>query len=446
MELTINNINIVKHAEIKLNGLTVIAGENGTGKSTVGKVLFSTIKALSNSMYNSESQATKGVQKYVNSIYRRLSVSRQFSGRLDSTVFPRLTHTLVRRIDGIVQDTSVEPEAKKRLIHDLVISLRKYVEDIEDITPRIKSLIYGDLDNLKICATEVNNIAAQLFTEINYLIESEFMNRIMLHDTTEASVKLEDNDIDARVSYKIKDNTLDEINTHKIFELFEDATYVESPLYLHIIDVLLAASTYREISTTSRPSLIRGMVPVHIKDLSEKIYSARFVNNIQGTIGMTVDDGMFKYEKDKLVYEKKGKQYSPINIASGLKAFGVLQLLQETGNIGAKKILIWDEPENHLHPKWQTVFAEQLVRFAQKGIPVVVSTHSPYIIQAIRYHSASCAIENFVNYYFSDDRGNGYSEIKDITQDLNYVFRKLAGPLNDVMNVDLARSKKTINA
>ncbi|MBE9563561.1 MAG: AAA family ATPase, partial [Proteobacteria bacterium] len=38
--LNIKNVGLIKEASIKINGLTVIAGENDTGKSTVGKSLF----------------------------------------------------------------------------------------------------------------------------------------------------------------------------------------------------------------------------------------------------------------------------------------------------------------------------------------------------------------------------------------------------------------------
>ena len=47
MELRLENIGMIKEATVKLNGLTVIAGENDTGKSTVGKVVFCIIKAVS---------------------------------------------------------------------------------------------------------------------------------------------------------------------------------------------------------------------------------------------------------------------------------------------------------------------------------------------------------------------------------------------------------------
>lgn len=46
MRFQIKNIAKVKSASIELNGLTVIAGENGSGKSTVGKMLFSVIQVL----------------------------------------------------------------------------------------------------------------------------------------------------------------------------------------------------------------------------------------------------------------------------------------------------------------------------------------------------------------------------------------------------------------
>ena len=41
MKLEINNFSKIKKADIQINGITVICGDNNTGKSTVGKILFS---------------------------------------------------------------------------------------------------------------------------------------------------------------------------------------------------------------------------------------------------------------------------------------------------------------------------------------------------------------------------------------------------------------------
>ena len=48
MELNIENFAKIKEANIIIDGITVIAGENNTGKSTVGKILFSIFNSLNN--------------------------------------------------------------------------------------------------------------------------------------------------------------------------------------------------------------------------------------------------------------------------------------------------------------------------------------------------------------------------------------------------------------
>lgn len=40
MKLSIKNFAKIKEAEIEINGITIIAGENNTGKSTIGKIMY----------------------------------------------------------------------------------------------------------------------------------------------------------------------------------------------------------------------------------------------------------------------------------------------------------------------------------------------------------------------------------------------------------------------
>lgn len=46
MKLSIQNIGVVKEANINIDGLTVICRENDTGKSTIGKTLFALVKGI----------------------------------------------------------------------------------------------------------------------------------------------------------------------------------------------------------------------------------------------------------------------------------------------------------------------------------------------------------------------------------------------------------------
>lgn len=55
MKLSLKNIGKIEYASVEIEGITVIAGENDTGKSTVGRTLFSVF----NSFYNIEEQIQK---------------------------------------------------------------------------------------------------------------------------------------------------------------------------------------------------------------------------------------------------------------------------------------------------------------------------------------------------------------------------------------------------
>ena len=48
MQLKIKNVAKIKEATINFNGITVIAGENNTGKSTIGKLLFTIFNSMNN--------------------------------------------------------------------------------------------------------------------------------------------------------------------------------------------------------------------------------------------------------------------------------------------------------------------------------------------------------------------------------------------------------------
>ena len=48
MKLVLKNIGKIESAAVDINGITVIAGENDTGKSTVGRTLFAMFRAFYN--------------------------------------------------------------------------------------------------------------------------------------------------------------------------------------------------------------------------------------------------------------------------------------------------------------------------------------------------------------------------------------------------------------
>lgn len=431
MELKIRNVNKIETADILLNGLTVIVGENDSGKSTVGRVLFSAIKSLVNTKANNIQEQEKRLNQHIQSLYRRLS-SIGFNpfvvaSRGETFPLPKNAYEFVGELK------------KKEHIEEYIKEIESFIEELET-TPRMKSLMKKDLHFIEICAKEKDNRAASLFTEFSYFLESEFLNQFgsegggsvsidLLSDDKSKSLFMYSTDEDAAESHCEDEETL------------ADITYIESPLYLHMLDSLMYASAYREVDKRRRS--LFPMIPYHIKDFVEKMNASRsFLNSSSKNPINTVDivGGKFSYDANRrsIVFTKGDMAILPLNTASGIKSFGVLQMLLDGGFIDANRPLIWDEPENHLHPEWQVEFAKVIVQIYKSGVPVVITTHSPYFLQAIRYYSAKDNVESFVSYYMAQPT-NGRVIMEDVTNDLNKVFKKLSAPLTAIMNVDAAR-------
>lgn len=73
MKVEVLNFGILKKADIELKGLTVIAGENDCGKSTIGKILFTLIHTLQNYTANFEKEKVKTILGLVDQINFLLS-------------------------------------------------------------------------------------------------------------------------------------------------------------------------------------------------------------------------------------------------------------------------------------------------------------------------------------------------------------------------------------
>lgn len=432
MRFHIENIAKIKSADVKLNGLTVIAGENGSGKSTVGKMLFSVIQVLKSTQSDSVQRQRHFLQKHIDSLYTRLrSCSVGMSSYRDG--MPRNYQLGTQLLDG-----SLTIEQLQEMIAEVLAGA-------SILTPRTKANIDEDIKNISICVNNFNNRAAVQAASIQSMIESEFMNTVCSVGTEEAHVFFDASDgaDDAHIKFSIVNEKVTKVSSCGQ-EFLQDATYVESPLYLHMLESLRRSVQYIEVEPHP---VLRAMIPTHIKDFVEKMAYAKssldlfedyspLLKSIENRI-----NGTFGYEKDsnKLYYYSNGNRFSPINTASGTKTFGVLQLLLQSHAIGPNRILLWDEPENHLHPEWQVMFADVMLQLVVQGIPIVISTHSPYFIQAIRYYASKYGIENSVDYYLAEEGKDGLSFLEEVTNDLNRVFRKLSRPLTEIMNVDKVR-------
>ena len=71
MKLILKNFAKIKEAEIHFDGLTVIARDNNTGKSTIGKVLFTLFHLLGNMPQQVLGERKEVVKDFFSVLFRR---------------------------------------------------------------------------------------------------------------------------------------------------------------------------------------------------------------------------------------------------------------------------------------------------------------------------------------------------------------------------------------
>ena len=91
MQISLKNISKIKEADIKINGITIIAGENNTGKSSVGKALW----AIFNSFYNIDKELENERE---NLIDFKLANYFKENAEISTQTFWALKYTLTKKL------------------------------------------------------------------------------------------------------------------------------------------------------------------------------------------------------------------------------------------------------------------------------------------------------------------------------------------------------------
>lgn len=144
---------------------------------------------------------------------------------------------------------------------------------------------------------------------------------------------------------------------------------------------------------TSTHQKIKSLeLPIHISSFFDYVESLKRSEEIAEEIEIYSSS-------DMLVREIYGVSFDIQNVASGIKTFGVLQLLLKSG-LSENTIFFWEEPEAHLHPEWQVKFGEIIAKIVEKDNFFVISTHNPFIVEMLRVLAKENEID--AKFYYMD--------------------------------------------
>jgi predicted ATPase len=321
MKLKLKNIGIIKNAEIKIDGLTIIAGENDTGKSTIGKILLTLIKS----------------EKLARDRYFRLKRKNRIN-TLDKYFFKERLNSFIR-ISNLLFKNELKTNSKLINLNDK------------------ESIIKFKIGKNKFI--EIRNKTGKWeFSPDSITIEDEFP--------------------------------------------FIDATFVQSPIIWDLYGFFTSVLQMKTQVELEEEIKFRFEYPYTLWDLYGKLIKKRIDNISSQHKDITekianIINGRFVKKLNTFVFKRNNVEISLVNVAYGIKSFGILQVLLENGYLSRKSLLIFDEPEVHLHPKWEIKFAEILIELAKMDIKILINTHSPYMLEALKRYAEKEKIDNITN-------------------------------------------------
>lgn len=329
------------------------------------------------------------------------------------------------RNSGEYFDSSFYQKIKKVMESKFEIVKEKrdsWDEIIEYICKNMKEVF--DIPEEKI----ILEIVSRYFNEVfHFQIES-----LSANEEDETSLILEIKDKKDRLVFK--DNNC--IKLEDNIKLIHNAIYIDNPFVIDDMGYYVSnRNTMSDflvelLTDTMEDGFMDGLVgTVRAKEKFNDIYES--LNNVvNGEIGFNSMNNEYYLKSNDF-----NKPISLTNLSTGMKSFVILKILLEKGCIREKDVIILDEPEIHLHPQWQIIYAELIVLIQKYfDLSVVVTTHSPYFVDAINLFSCKHGTDSKVNYYLSDNVDNEVT-MECVTEHIDLIYQKMASPIQELENL-----------
>lgn len=258
-------------------------------------------------------------------------------------------------------------------------------------------------------------------------LDAEFNGQIgNIYSGAMGEIQLEIKDESMVIS--IEENSV--IDIKNSIDLRTDAIYLDDPFVLDEFrqPIIRIGSNYMDHRMHLRAKLLSSKKESTI--VEEIVVNNKF-ENIYRKIATVCNGDVVRELRTGIGYRRKNSDevLDMRNLSTGLKTFVILKMLLQNGMIAYNGTIILDEPEIHLHPEWQLLFAELIVLMQKEfNMHILLNTHSPYFLRAIQVYSARYELADKCKYYLSETV-NGYAHISDVTNNIERIYSKLSRPL-----------------
>ena len=462
MNIHLKNIGIISDSSIEINGLTVITGHNNSGKTTVGKVVYSLVDAVS----NIEKKAVNDKYSYV--LEQLQNANKEFSCRamlkrgLEQInveciriFFSEDYRQLIGRegvdmflVDLIneMQQFSIAQEPYKAIIENdpRRIFLEKKLDNEAFLKEREKAISVLQETLCEITQdVELINYTKQ---SINETLSVEFSGQIQPAALNNIFSKIEMVDGNKKCfSIELFDNELVQTDEQVFYWMpYKNAYFIDNPF-------IVGEPVFRRPTryTTTKISYVdETHILSHENKLKlvvnrpnmKSVFESGIIEERYKNIKAKIDDvlpGEFVFTNEGQFYVNDGVKLKSSNLATGSKMFSIIKLLLSKGEITEKTLLILDEPEAYLHPKWQNLFAEIMILLVKElGCHILLTTHSPNFMLALEANMRKYDAANICNFYQTRQVGEtAFVNYKCVNNSLEDIYEDFVTYLSEMKSL-----------
>ena len=416
----------IEYAEADLEGITIIAGQNNVGKSTVGKILYAFLHDMNLWQKTYDEICNSKIEKflYQSSISLEdwcMEISGARRRRTNRAVQLQKDCAASEEFRVAIEDYQTvgneEQEKGRTAIRTcLETYCRNYIglyikDDTEKFLKERQDWIqeWTQKAMAGISLLELDELGLQTQT-IKRSFQEVFGSQYRKVGTRESSVRLKDDD-KRTMTFIVSDDAEKLDNpvrtTRRIF-------FLESPkIYDSLSNTKFGYVQKEYLRYLMSPNVFKvGTQPSKIEpDEHTGVYDRENGNliDISARLEQIMGGKAEFLQKVGLEFKDKGIQepIHSVNVSSGLKSLALLEYALRIGVMEEGDILILDEPEINLHPEWQVEYARTLVDLHKTfRLNIVITTHSPYFIRAIECLTDVSGMMDCLNVY-SMNRKNG---------------------------------------
>lgn len=440
MKLSIKNVGILSKVDLEINGITVIAGENDTGKSTISKSLY----AIFNGCYRLEERI---INTKLNTI-----IDEVFE-YLEKSYTPRYIPDYLRekyigkeRIVEVLQSKlNLEKESIKNLVNEIVKNINEEKNFFYSEMLRRDDVDEIENDSLLEDLTKKINKIIQMNDEIiNKLLEEEFIgefnsqvNNVSSNESSQINMIIKN----MNIGVEIIEGKANLKNTEDAKKIYSKIEYIDS---ISILDTLNRKSHHsnqlvEDLQSEKKPNLVNALeIEEKIKGIFNKV-TKRGIGEL--VFSKTLLNTKVFYKSNDTNIESKPLDIR--NVSAGLKSFLIIKTLFEKGILEGNGVIILDEPEVHLHPEWQVLFAELIVLIQKEfNMHILLTTHSPYFLYAVELFTKKYEISGKCKFYFSEKKDEKANLI-DVTDDIRIAFNSLTTPFFRLEDMEVKMEEKS---